>query len=118
MHITALNAKELSALANKKRWDDWRTKKALWQSKGNPSPEPEPIAENPKPAPSLLLPDEARQRVERQINKCDDLLDSCDDAKEFAMLTRSKRELWQMIYPTAGTFKPISKPSKSSPSVE
>jgi hypothetical protein len=118
MRFTSENAKQLSAIANKKRWDNWRAKKALWQSAGNPEPQLEQTAAIPvvNPAPDLL--GEARERVIRQIAKCDDLLDSCDDAKEFAMLTRSKRELWQMIYPTAGVFKPTTKSAKSSPSVE
>ena len=46
------------------------------------------------------------KRVMRQIERCDDLMDECDDGELFVKLTAAKERLWNLIFPKAGTFKP------------
>lgn len=106
--ITADNAKQLSALANKARWDKWR-------EKHSPKPAIETslgqvIAPNENPIDDVKS--DAYVRVEKQLALCDELLDECKDADDFAKLTASKERLWKLIMPTAGVLRPKSDSKK------
>jgi hypothetical protein len=46
------------------------------------------------------------ERVRKQIEKCDELLDRCRSPRTFVQLTSAKERLWNLIYPKAGSIRP------------
>ena len=68
----------------------------------------------------VIADEQARlKRVMRQIEKCDELMDDCDDPKEFIALTAAKERLWNLIFPKAGSLRPAKasrRPAQPLPS--
>ena len=55
-----------------------------------------------------------KARVQRQIEKCDELLETCKEPELFVKLTQAKERLWNLIYPKAGSIRP-GKPKDRMP---
>jgi hypothetical protein len=56
-----------------------------------------------------------RERLLKQVQKCDDMMDDCEDSKEFAMLVTAKARLWELLYPKPGSLRPRSKRDERQP---
>jgi len=56
-----------------------------------------------------------RERVKRQIERCDAMLEKCKSPRVFVQLTAAKEKLWNLIYPKAGSIRP-SKSRDRAPS--
>lgn len=52
------------------------------------------------------------ERIQRQIDKCDEMLDSCDEPETFVKLTAAKERLWNLLFPKAGVLKPKAQSSR------
>ena len=46
------------------------------------------------------------KRVFAQIDRCDKLMEDCQDAETFVKLTAAKERLWKLVVPTAGVLRP------------
>jgi hypothetical protein len=61
--------------------------------------------------------DASIKRVMKQIQRCDELLESCK-AADFPKLTAAKERLWNLIFPKAGVMRPKVSRQPRSTSVE
>ncbi len=77
---------------------------------------PEPASSlNHAPEASEEVTTKAHMRVKKQLALCDELLDVCKDADDFAKLTASKERLWKLVYPTQGAYRPRSPKERIRP---
>jgi hypothetical protein len=58
-----------------------------------------------------------RDRVQKQIDRCDDLLENCRSAKTFIQLTAAKERLWNLVYPKPGSLRPKQSRQERAPVV-
>ena len=69
------------------------------------------------------MPDEQARhaRVMRQIDRCDELMEQCNDAETFVKLTGAKERLWNLCIPKAGVMRPrptVRRPRPTLPDPE
>jgi hypothetical protein len=49
------------------------------------------------------------QRLLKQMDQVDGMLDRCREPAEFVQLTNAKARLWNLLFPTAGVSRPKSR---------
>ncbi len=121
--FTTENAREFSRRANEIRWSRERERKAKLLSVGIPKPIPEP-------APVVIPPSElqqvrlrAIQRLESQMARLDEQIDTASDPDEWHKLTTARSKLfepWRILSGIAmpGSLKPVQPRQKRAGSTD
>lgn len=90
--FTSANAREMSRRGNLARWSRPRVP-------SNSPDFPPRVADESQ---------EKRERISKQIDRCDVMLQSCKDPDVFVKLVQAKARLWELLYPKPGSLRPRS----------
>jgi transposase-like protein len=93
--FTSETAREYGRKGNLIRWSRVRAQAQIAEVPQIPAAPPQRIAE-----------DSRKERVMKQLDKLDEMLDACKEPKMFIQLTAAKERLWNLVFPKPGSLRP------------